>query len=290
MADYQYKSKYTRNEIDARLERAGNVSNPWLNDNGYFGNPVNQRGFSGQNTSGGYFLDRLLGYNCSYADGVLIIKKGMFDKSVNGYIIQRVEPSRSKYLNGKLCTFSAIVDGDLICGTAAYSNTSKVTYTNENGVRLYTQVASGLVELVAVTDQPVEKAILAWKIELGTQQTLAHQDENGKWQLNELPNYADELARCQLYRRQFNAYTKFVAQYIDGNKIVFVLPVSMRTAPSMSGAWKIFTGFTEQIGFTLNTYQTGNIIVVEAVKKNHGLSSAWLGVDSSGVGILNAEL
>ena len=41
--------------------------------------------------------------------------------------------------------------------------------------------------------------IIAAKLELGTTQTLAHQ-ENGVWQLNEIPNYADMLARCQWHQ------------------------------------------------------------------------------------------
>ena len=41
--------------------------------------------------------------------------------------------------------------------------------------------------------------ILAAKLELGSQQTLAHQDENGNWVLNEIPDYGEQLARCQRY-------------------------------------------------------------------------------------------
>ena len=41
--------------------------------------------------------------------------------------------------------------------------------------------------------------IKAAKLELGTQQTLAHQDENGNWVLNEIPDYGEELRKCQRY-------------------------------------------------------------------------------------------
>ena len=37
---------------------------------------------------------------------------------------------------------------------------------------------------------------IAAKLELGSQQTLAHQDEDGNWVLNEIPNYNEQLLRC----------------------------------------------------------------------------------------------
>lgn len=48
--------------------------------------------------------------------------------------------------------------------------------------------------------QAVDSVVKGAKLELGDKQTLAHQ-EDGKWVLNEIPNYADTLARCQRYLR-----------------------------------------------------------------------------------------
>lgn len=39
----------------------------------------------------------------------------------------------------------------------------------------------------------------AAKLELGPTQTLAHQDAAGNWVLNEVPDYGEELRRCQRY-------------------------------------------------------------------------------------------
>ena len=218
---------HTAQQIDDGLNIARGVSNPNLLDNWYFGNPVNQRGFGGENTSGGYFLDRFSGYNCSYTDGVLKIRKGMFDESVNGYIIQRVESALSSELNGKVCTFSALVNDSLISGTAVYSNTSEAVYATKNGVTLYSQVADGLVELVIITMETTEKAISAVKIELGDTQTLAHQDENGNWVLNEIPNYGEQLLRCQRYFQLYSAADKRPAKAVDCRP-------TMRADPSQS--------------------------------------------------------
>ena len=46
--------------------------------------------------------------------------------------------------------------------------------------------------------------ILAAKLELGRNQTLAHQDEDGTWMLNDPPpDKALELAKCQRYYQIF---------------------------------------------------------------------------------------
>ena len=71
------------------------------------------------------------------------------------------------------------------------------------------------------------------KLELGTEQTLAHQ-ENGKWVLNEIPNYAETLAKCQRYQFKLDSKTGtnvFGTSYAKGeaSAMCFVpTPVSMR--------------------------------------------------------------
>lgn len=267
--------EHTAQQIDDGLNIARGVSDPNLLDNWYFGNPVNQRGQTSY-TGAGYGIDRW------YSTGVCLIESdGM---TIMDSIFERIQ--NTEKLNGLTITFSVLgANGKLYTGTRVFNYANDVIFyvQDSDGIQLlFNKYWNGF----QVVGNFKAKAA---KLELGPTQTLAHQ-ENGVWVLNEIPDYGEQLVRCQRYYRQFNAYTKFVAQYIDSTKVVFVLPVSMRTAPSMSGTWRIHTGFTEQTGFTLNTYQTGNIIVVEAVKANHGLSSAWLGVDGSGVGILNAEL
>lgn len=56
---------------------------------------------------------------------------------------------------------------------------------------------------------------LAAKLELGSQQTLAHQ-ENGVWVLNEIPNYGEQLRRCQRYLRPAG-YNFIVSKNSAGN-------------------------------------------------------------------------
>ena len=80
------------------------------------------------------------------------------------------------------------------------------------------------------------KSILAVGLELGTQQTLAHQ-ENGVWVLNEIPDYGEQLRRCQRYyfktaSAQYSAYMmrKNTDDYLMDSCI---FPVTMRTTPSV---------------------------------------------------------
>ena len=83
--------------------------------------------------------------------------------------------------------------------------------------------------------------VLACKAELGSQQTLAHQ-ENGVWVLNEIPDYGEQLARCQRYFVSVRGgitglYTNFAFGYASSNNFAYVtcpIPVAMRTSPTIS--------------------------------------------------------
>lgn len=80
--------------------------------------------------------------------------------------------------------------------------------------------------------------VKAAKLELGTEQTLAHQDENGNWVLNEIPNYAEELAKCQRYFVNLNpghgSYFTVGSGYVVSEtvaEIVAPIPTTMRAFP-----------------------------------------------------------
>ena len=73
----------------------------------------------------------------------------------------------------------------------------------------------------------------AIKLELGSQQTLARQ-ENGVWVLNDPPpNKQQELAKCQRYFQRFIANLIVVAPSVWFAQGVIVLPVTMRTNPTI---------------------------------------------------------
>ena len=65
----------------------------------------------------------------------------------------------------------------------------------------------------------------AAKLELGTTQTLAHQDENGNWVLNEIPDYGEQLARCQRYYQLYSSADKRPVKTVDCRPTMRVDPV-----------------------------------------------------------------
>ena len=69
--------------------------------------------------------------------------------------------------------------------------------------------------------------IKAIKLELGEQQTLAHQNGDGAWVLNELPDYAEELLRCQRYYQVYTTAAARPAKALDCRPV-------MRTDPAQS--------------------------------------------------------
>ena len=73
--------------------------------------------------------------------------------------------------------------------------------------------------------------IKAIKFEKGSQQTLAHL-ENGAWIINEIPNYWDELSKCQRYLKTITAWTNVYAIRVDSNNVYFFIPGQMAQNPS----------------------------------------------------------
>lgn len=92
------------------------------------------------------------------------------------------------------------------------------------------------VDIVGMAGSSID--IKAAKLELGDQQTLAHK-ENGLWVLNEIPDYGEQLARCQrYYRRWTGADNKPLGVAVRREskllELVFSLNTAMRVAPSLT--------------------------------------------------------
>lgn len=134
-----------------------------LLDNWYFGAPVNQRDVSGTISSAGYFLDRwklVSGSVTINTDGI----------TLNGTMQQVLETAPV---------------GTVTASALTQAGVGEVVPTYNSATKTVTVTADG-------------KKLVAVKLELGSQQTLAHQ-ENGMWVLNELPDYGEELTKCMRY-------------------------------------------------------------------------------------------
>ena len=180
-----------------------------LLDNWYFGAPVNQRGkttYSGA----GYGVDRWKADTVT--PNVTTIKDGYIELSQNALILQPLEEPYS--LCGKQITASALTTTGLYSFTATVpskaelsavtvdknlGNTHFMVDGNDVGYidLLHTKAHNTVLRLRAFEGYTV--GVLAVGLELGTEQTLAHQDSSGAWVLNEIPDYGEELTKCMRY-------------------------------------------------------------------------------------------
>ena len=196
--------EHTAQQIDDGLNIARGVSSPNLLDNWYFAYPVNQRNVSGTIDTVGYFLDRWK----LVSGSVTIGSNGI---TLNGTIVQILETAVGTDVPASALTTEGVV-------VASYDNNSKTFSLTGTG-----------------------QTFVAAKLELGTQQTLAHQDADNNWVLNEIPDYGEQLRRCQRYFVNFNPYKMSyfamppaVASTASQAYSAVTLPVAMRAQPVVS--------------------------------------------------------
>ena len=139
---------------------------------------------------------------------------------------------------------------------------------------------------------------LAAKLELGTQQTLAHQ-ENGVWVLNEIPNYGEQLRRCQRYCfvwwygiKQTSCLT--VMQCVRPGLLFGLIPtpVTMRNTPvATGGSLTTFAGNVTSLG-NLITCANGIRAVanIEGTSTSQGQAVGVENADDNGRVIFSADL
>ena len=72
--------------------------------------------------------------------------------------------------------------------------------------------------------------LIAVMLELGGTQHLAHQDMDGNWVLNSIPDYGEELAKCQYYSRDVGVGLLGTYSF-ESILLTFPFPSSMRIPP-----------------------------------------------------------
>ena len=177
------------------------VSNQNLLDNWYFLAPVNQRGQTSYSKANKvYTIDRWQGMNS--ISGIEVTESGIKLNLVSGYNMIRQFIEAPERLLGKTVTLTALFsDGTLEKNVIIIPDEFIAsTELNKSGVaRLQISNSNNSNVLYVKLTSNKEVTIAAVKLELGSDQTLAHQNENGNWVLNEIPNYGEELAKCQRY-------------------------------------------------------------------------------------------
>ena len=241
--------------------------NPNLLDNWWFPNAVNQRGASSY-PNDGYCIDR---WYRKWFTAFTVSTSGISmtaGSSSVGQLVQEIEILNNHLLRaGKTITFSVLVTSvtgtggriSIALGTAINNNSSNLVSTTFSTPGLYKisvtlpESQGSRVNFIIQAELSSTINVLAAKVELGSAQTLCCNngtDENPVWVLNEVPNYAEELAKCQRYlwiiKATDNNHTIAYGSAADTTHAYFCLglPVTMRQN-------KAFTVSTEVINDTL---------------------------------------
>ena len=227
---------------------SNHMVNPNLLDNWYFGNPVNQRGqtrYEAANTFYGVDRWKILG-----TDAYMTVTPGSL-KGI-GYISQLVD--NSNLFEGMQLTLSALLS-DNTFGSKTFRMSKGMENPiaiNSNGHIVYAEWQNTNEFFSANWYTPSEAVgLVAIKLEPGPQQTLAHK-EYGKWVLNEIPKFGDQLAECQryYYRVHYTQYQTINMAYEDTSYafIMLPLPVAMRIDnPVLTQSKPIALGSSEKI-------------------------------------------
>lgn len=218
MASAMYFSKHIGKKIDDTIDC---VCNPNLLDNWYFANPVNQRGATIYNETG-YTFDRWrLGnarVSVAQEDGRIRITRIL---EGNYASLRQV---CAENLPAGTYTVSALVDSieNTTASLAVYksNSTTSVSSSFASGATTTPDMVSFTFDYTPDSTKPYfvftigfpasteidgTFTVRAVKMELGSQQTLAHQDASGNWVLNEIPDYGEQLEKCKRYFERVKA-------------------------------------------------------------------------------------
>lgn len=258
-----YTHQYSGEEIDAAVGRAltggaldtsvtnvrnqlGTFVRPNLLDNWYFGRPVNQRGQT-EYTGNVYYIDRWRSWDGDSAS-LSVVSGGI---KIAGTLYQYFEPAVFEELWGKTVAISLLLaDGTLYTDYFALKRADWYTvpikahgldsvqfginnnnFGNENNNFFRVQPA---------TIGTLSDTILAAKLELGPTQTLAHR-EGDRWVINEMPDYGEQLRRCQRYYQVLSSIY-WAAKNDDGAYRLTIPIARMRTTPVANYDEKAGTG------------------------------------------------
>lgn len=210
---------------------SGGGVNPNLLDNWYFGRPVNQRGQTDYATGGAYTLDRWwMQYDTtlSIVDGGIKIG-GKWDVQ---QCFENTLPNATYTLSLLYKDRTGSDPLRLIAGNRTDGDLAKTESKDASGILsiTFSTAKSNKVNFGFTGSTDNSAIIIAIKLELGDTQTLAHK-ENGVWVLNEIPDFGEQLARCQRYCVAFNQYDTFFPT--DTSDFIVELPCPMRISPTI---------------------------------------------------------
>lgn len=218
---------------------SGGGVNPNLLDNWYFGNPVNQRGQTEYTTGGAYTLDR---WWMQYDTTLSIVDGGI--KFGGKWDVQQYFENTLPNATYTLSLLYKDRTGSdplrLLVGNRTDGDIAQTESKDASGILsvTFSTATSNKVNFGFTGSTDNSAIIIAIKLELGDTQTLAHK-ENEKWVLNEIPDFGEQLRRCQrYYRRWTGADNKPLGVAVRREskllELVFSLDTAMRVAPSLT--------------------------------------------------------
>ena len=237
----------------------------WYFAGGLF--PINQRLQGGYSTTDSYTIDRwkLTSGSFSIPTEGDHAYKGI---TLNGTIVQILEESI----------------GQPVVASALLDDGTMITPTYNDNTKTFTLTATG-------------QTIVAAKLEIGTQQTLAHNegtDLNPNFVINEIPDYQSELEKCLHYYLKFGSNTRCPCVRTASGSLDFMVPLStpMRNITAIEGNVVVLVGSSVQSGFTFSIQrQSRNCVIIRATKESHGLEySSGLFFDTQTGAAFYAEL
>ena len=164
--------------------------------------PVNQRGQTSysSNASGAYSMDNwkvFRGTANLQTTGLSLAWGGSSSGNYGCYIRQYFDLNS---LLGRTVTLSAFTESGLYTVSFEVSSSYQIDSDTVDDWTLSSSTESALVTITVWRKSQTAKLLYAAKLELGSEQTLCHNEGTAEapvWVLNEVPDYDYELFRCQ---------------------------------------------------------------------------------------------
>ncbi len=276
------------------------VSNPNLLDNWYFAGggsqqgggqlPINQRGQTSYTGNGAYAIDRWMcasSATLSFSQDSIVLTA---DDSTYGIIRQFLEPTN--FLLGRTVTASVMLSNNGLYSFTANIptemssgnlNLAQKSYTSGN-FSIWFYNGKIMYQLVANAGETIQ--IVAAKLELGSAQTLASQDSEGNWVLNDPPpNFQQELAKCQRYQlvlssTDSNSGVGVCSVETDTSAQALIsLPITMRSKPAVTytGNWGVLINGSINAVSAISMVSINNNAIICQLTAN-GLAAGSCGI------------
>lgn len=220
--------------------------------------PINQRGQTSYTVGGSFTIDRWAIGSTQNSVSLTINEEYIQLAGDSAVLTQKLETP--KLLAGQTATLSCLAR---LSTNVSDANLYLYSYQSNSVVGTSPIASDGQWHMVTLTVQvpnveytpgQLEFAlnissgtldIVAAKLELGSTQSLALEDDSGNWHVLEIPKFGAELAECQRY---------FVIYDVDGQRFfgygtldtttsvqaLIITPVQMRATPNISGDLSIY--------------------------------------------------